>query len=110
MRILLLIAGLAAFQSSERDPLAGNPGIPNYYRIRPDVAAAGQPSDEALADIQKAGFKTVINLRTAEEGSRGEASKVETLGLEYHNIQWGSAGITKEQFDEFEKILADSAN
>jgi uncharacterized protein (TIGR01244 family) len=112
MMILLLVAGLAASaaQTSKSDPLAGNPGIPNYYRVRPDVAAAGQPSDEALADIQKAGFKTVINLRTAEEGSVVEAPKVEALGLEYHNIQWGSAGITKEQFDQFEKILGDSAN
>jgi uncharacterized protein (TIGR01244 family) len=110
MRILLLAAGLAVVQTSDRDPLAANPGIPNYYRIRPDVAAAGQPSDEALADIQKAGFKTVINLRTEEEGSRVEAPKIEALGLEYHNIQWGSAGITREQFDQFEKILADSAS
>jgi uncharacterized protein (TIGR01244 family) len=101
---------LLAVQNEPQDPLAGNPGIANYYRVRPDVATAGQPSDEALADIQKAGFKTVINLRTAEEGSIEEKPKVEALGLEYHNIPIGRDGISKEQVEVFEKILGDSAN
>jgi uncharacterized protein (TIGR01244 family) len=76
--------------------------------VRPDVATAGQPSDQALADIQKAGFKTIINLRTEQEGSLEEKPKVEALGLEYHNIPIGSDGISKEQVALFEKILGDS--
>lgn len=103
--VLLAAPGLP---QEEKDPLAGNPGINNYYRVRPDIATAGQPSDEALADIKKAGFKTVINLRTEEEGSLEEKPKVEALGLEYHNIPIGSDGINKEHVALFEKILGDS--
>jgi len=105
---LLTAPGLA--QEDRADPLAGNPGINNYYRARPDVATAGQPSDQALADIQKAGFKTIINLRTEQEGSLEEKPKVEALGLEYHNIPIGSDGISMEQVALFEKIFGDSAN
>jgi uncharacterized protein (TIGR01244 family) len=105
---LLAAPGLA--QKEKADPLAANPGINNYYRVRPDVATAGQPSDQALADIKKAGFKTVINLRTEEEGSLEEKPKVEALGLEYHNIPIGNDGISKEQVALFEKILGDSAS
>ncbi len=97
-------------KSGKGDPLAGNPGIANYYRVRPDVATAGQPSDEALADIRKAGFKTIVNLRTEEEGSLLEKPKVEALGLEYRNIPIGSDGISKEQVALFEKILGDPAS
>jgi uncharacterized protein (TIGR01244 family) len=106
---LSLLAAPSFAQEQQKDPLAGNPGIKNYYRVRPDVATAGQPSDEALADIKKAEFKTVINLRTVEEGSLEEKPKVEALGLEYHNIPIGSDGISKEQVELFEKILGDSA-
>jgi uncharacterized protein (TIGR01244 family) len=104
---LLGFSGIA--QAEKSDPLAENPGIANYYRVRPDVATAGQPTDEALADIQKAGFKTVINLRTAQEGSLEEQPKVEALGLEYQNIPIDSSGISKEQVAIFEKILGDSS-
>jgi len=105
---LSLLAAPSLAQEEKSDPLAGNPGLNNYYRVRPDVATAGQPSDQALADIQKAGFKTIINLRTEQEGSLEEKPKVEALGLEYHNIPIGSDGISKEQVALFEKILDDS--
>jgi uncharacterized protein (TIGR01244 family) len=110
IRVLFALSLLAvpSFAQEERtDSLAGNPGIRNYYRVRPDVATAGQPTDEALADIRKAGFKTVINFRTAEEGSLEEKPKVEALGLAYHNIPIGSDGIQKEHVELFEQILGD---
>ncbi len=106
---LVFLAAPSFAQEAQKDPLAGNAGIANYYRVRPDIATAGQPSDAALTDIQKAGFKTIINLRTEQEGSLEEKPKVEALGLEYHNIPIGSDGISKEQVALFEKILGDSA-
>jgi uncharacterized protein (TIGR01244 family) len=93
-----------------KDPLAGNPGIVNYYRVRPDIATAGQPSDAALEDIKKAGFKTIISLRTQEEGSLEEKPKVEALGLEYVNIPIGHEPISTADVSLFEKILGDSKN
>ncbi|MGH9333357.1 MAG: fused DSP-PTPase phosphatase/NAD kinase-like protein [Vicinamibacteria bacterium] len=107
LRTILMLALVAA---QESDPLAKHPGISNYYRVRPDVATAGQPSDAAFSDIQKAGFKAVLNLRTEEEGSVEERSKVEALGLDYYNIPIGSDGISKEQVALFEKILGESKN
>ena len=86
LALSLLAAPSFAQEKEKGDTLAGNHGIANYYRVRPDVSTAGQPSDEALADIQKAGFKSVISLRTEQEGSLEEKPKVEALGLEYHNI------------------------
>lgn len=114
VRRVILVALAASFAtigiSQEKDPLEGHPGIRNYYRVRPDIATAGQPSDEALADIQKAGFKAVLNLRTAEEGSLEEKPKVEALGLEYYNIQVDREGMTPENVALFSEIIGDSAN
>jgi len=104
----LALSGAAPAQDSAKDPLAGNAGIRNYYRLRPDIATAGQPSDEAWADIKKAGFKAVINFRTPEEGSLEEKPKVEAQGMEYFNIPIGSDGFTTEQVELFSKILGDS--
>jgi uncharacterized protein (TIGR01244 family) len=108
---LLSVAALVAPVAAQTaDPLAGNEGIPNYYRLRPDIATAGQPSDEALADVQKAGFKAVLNLRTPEEGSREEKPKVEALGMKYYNIPIGHDGFSPAILEEFRKILAENDN
>ncbi len=94
--------------AQDADPLAGNEGIPNYYRLREDIATAGQPTDEALADIQKAGFKAVLNLRTEQEGSLEEKPKVEGLGMEYYNIPIGRDGFSPAILEQFQEILAKS--
>lgn len=96
--------------AQDTDPLAGNEGIPNYYRLRDDIATAGQPSDDALADVHQAGFKAVLSLRTEQEGSLEEKPKVEALGMEYYNIPIGRDGFSPEMIEEFRTILADNAN
>ena len=109
-RCLLALATLLAASllvAQEPDPLEG---LPNYYRLRPDIATAGQPSDEALEAVQKAGFKAVLNLRTEQEGSLDEKPKVEALGMEYFNIPIGREGFSPEIVSKFRDILADSAN
>jgi uncharacterized protein (TIGR01244 family) len=76
---LLLAAPLFAQAPESVDPAA----IPNYHRIRPDLAGGGQPSAEALAQLKAMGFKTVINLRTEREGAKAEQEAVEKAGLRY---------------------------
>ena len=96
--------------AQDADPLAGNEGIPNYYRLRDDIATAGQPTDEALEDVKKAGFKAVLNLRTEQEGSLEEKPKVEALGMEYYNIPIGRDGFSPAILEQFKEILANDDN
>ena len=107
---LAIAAFVAAAATQTEDPLAGNEGIPNYYRLRDDIATAGQPSDDALADIEQAGFKAVLNLRTEQEGSLEEKPKVEALGMEYYNIPIGRDGFSPAILEQFKEILADDDN
>lgn len=113
-RSILALAMAAAFASpataQQSAPLAENEGLPNYYRLRDDIATAGQPTDEALEDIKEAGFKAVLNLRTEQEGSLEEKPKVEALGMDYYNIPIGRDGFSPEIVAEFEEILADEDN
>ncbi len=106
--VTLLAASLLVAQ--ETDPLEGQSSLPNYYRLRPDIATAGQPTDEALEAVQKAGFKAVLNLRTEQEGSLDEKPKVEALGMEYFNIPIGREGFSPEIVSKFRDILAETAN
>lgn len=107
---LALSALVLPAAAQDADPLADNEGIPNYYRLRDDIATAGQPTDEALTDVQNAGYKAILNLRTEQEGSLEEKPKVEALGMEYYNIPIGREGFSPEMIAEFQEILAENDN
>ena len=65
-----------------------------------DIYFAGQPTDENFAELKKAGFASVINLRQATEGSYTEAKEkeaVEKASLIYTHIPMsGSEELTDE--------------
>lgn len=64
-------------------------GIRNYTRVNATVACGGATPPEALADLKRLGFTSVINFRTAqEEGAAIEASQnaASDAGLKYFHI------------------------
>lgn len=68
--------------------------IPNYARLTPALAAAGQPTPEAIPKLRALGFRTVVNLRAdSEPGVAGEAEAVRAQGLDYVSVP-----ITAESF------------
>jgi uncharacterized protein (TIGR01244 family) len=74
------------------------------------VGTAGQPSESAWADLAKAGFKSVVDLRAPEE-ARGhdEASAVRTAGMEYIPLPVTPVTLRDESYDRFRKIMRDPA-
>jgi protein tyrosine phosphatase (PTP) superfamily phosphohydrolase (DUF442 family) len=63
--------------------------IYNYREAAPDLATSGQPREDQLATIAKAGYDVVINLALHNDprySLKDEASSVQKLGLEYIHI------------------------
>src|SRR5262245_35927169 len=101
---LLLVVLLASEAPASVDATQ----FPNYTRLRSDVAGSGQPSREALEALAKSGFRTVINLRRADEdGVRGEQAIVEAQGLRYVHVPVSAASLSRQDVDAVAKVLAD---
>jgi uncharacterized protein (TIGR01244 family) len=83
--------------------------IPNYKLIAPGLAAAGQPSAEALAQLKEYGFRTVINLRTAEEGAELEGEKLRAMGLAYLWVPITAASFSLKDVQAVGRVLSDPA-
>ncbi len=83
--------------------------IPAYRVIEPGLAAAGQPSPEALAKLKEMGFRTVVNLRTEQEGAAEERPVVEGEGLRYVSVPISPATFSLADVEAVEKVLADQA-
>lgn len=76
-----------------------------------DVGAAGQPSEESLARMAQAGYRTLVDLRAPEE-PRGydEAAAATRAGLRYVPIPVTQATLDDAAFDRFRGMMRDPDN
>lgn len=101
------LASLACLAASVA--LAQSAELPNRHDVLDGITAAGQPSAAALEAAAKAGFKSVIDLRTlAEERGFDEQATVEGLGMSYVNLPVeGAAGVSYANAGALDKLLAE---
>ncbi len=74
------------------------------------VLSGGQPTQEQIEAAARAGFRTVINLRTEQEaGFEWERQAVEDLGMRYVLIPVaGAQGLTRENVERVDAALAEA--
>jgi len=85
-------------------------GIPYVVFLQEDIVGGGVPSQEALEEIKRQGFKSVIDLRTMIEGTLFEQTSVKKLGIKYYNIPIHGFDISQEKVNQLAEILSDSKN
>ncbi|MCU0977729.1 MAG: protein tyrosine phosphatase family protein [Pirellulaceae bacterium] len=74
------------------------------------VFLAGQPTPEGFAEAQKAGVRTVVNLRAANELNWDEKATVVELGMQYVHVPVASAdALTDDVFQQMRQLLKDKA-
>jgi len=101
----LLLAAVAAW--SQIPESVGPESIPNYRVIRPGLAVGGQPSPQALARLKEMGFRTVVNLRTEQEGGKDEEKAVRAAGLAYVWVPVSAATFSAADVDAVARVVDD---
>ncbi len=81
--------------------------IPNARVPLEGVLSGGQPTPEQIEAAARAGFRTVINLRTEQEpGFEWEREAVEKLGMRYVQMPvTGPESLTRESVERFDAEL-----
>ncbi|HQX80661.1 MAG TPA: sulfur transferase domain-containing protein [Vicinamibacterales bacterium] len=88
-------------------------GVRNYTKVDATVGCAGATDSKALANIAKAGYKAVLNLREATEaGALIDESKTaaEAAGLKYIHLPFKGSAPDPKVADEFLKIVGNTDN
>jgi uncharacterized protein (TIGR01244 family) len=89
------------------------PGITNFSRVETTIACGGATAPEAMPEIKKLGFKSVINLRQASEQganiAEGEAA-AKAAGLIYVHIPFDAAKADPAVADKFVAEVTKPAN
>ena len=90
------------------------PGIRNYTQVNATVACAGATTLEALEEVRRRGFVSVVNFRTVGENGAtnpGEASeKASELGLKYFHIPFRSPEAWAGAAEQFLEVIANPDN
>jgi uncharacterized protein (TIGR01244 family) len=80
------------------------PGITNLARLETTVACAGATRAEAIPEIKKMGFASVINLRQASEPGadiEAEAAAAKAAGLRFFHIPFNGQTPDPAVADQF---------
>ena len=111
---LILIASVmlgTAVATTARTQGEAPSGIVNYTRVDATVACGGATPPEALADLKRLGFVSLINFRTADEqGADIEASLAAAAdaGLKYFHLPFRAP--SPELAHQFLRVIADETN
>ena len=105
---LLSVAILGAGPTFAEIPTAVDPAdIPNYQVIRPGLAFGGQPGPETLERLGDMGFRTIVNIRTEQEGAPDEGVVVKAQGLTFVWVPVSPGTFSLEDVEAVEKVLDD---
>lgn len=105
--VLALAAPLYAQQVTKESI----PGVKNLARLQTTVACAGAITPEAMPEIKKMGFASVINLREATEAGADiekQEAAATAAGLRYFHVPLNTAKPDPKVADQFLKVIANA--
>jgi uncharacterized protein (TIGR01244 family) len=106
--VALVLTGPAFAQKVTKQDI---PGIRNFARVETTVACGGTITAEAMPELKKMGFKSIVNLRLASEREANveeEAAAAEAASLNYTHIPFNTREPDPGQVTKFLDVIASS--
>jgi uncharacterized protein (TIGR01244 family) len=102
----VLVASVAAAQEVTRPPV---PGATNFARLETTVACGGATTPEAVPEVKKMGFASIINLRERDEHEANideEEAAAKAAGITFVNIPISGSKPDPAAADKFLATMA----
>lgn len=107
---LVSLAAAASCAAAPSCPVSVDPSLMiNYRVVKPGLAVSGKISDAGLAQLKALGFKTILNLRTEQEGAKAEEAAVKAQGLRYEWVPVTADTLSLDDVSRVERVLDDPA-
>ena len=108
IRFALLVVVAAAFgsrpASAQQVTKQAVPGVQNFAKLETTVACGGATTPEAVPELKKMGFASIINLRLPSEAGanvEGEAAAAKAAGINFYNIPFSGQSPDPKVADQF---------
>src|SRR5437868_15083515 len=79
------------------------PGVTNFARLETTVACGGATKAEAVPELKKMGFASIINLRVATEAGANvddEAAAAKAAGIKFFHIPFNTAAADPKEREQ----------
>jgi uncharacterized protein (TIGR01244 family) len=89
------------------------PGVTNFARLETTVACGGATTPEAVPELKKMGFKSIINLRLPTEAGANvdaEAAASKAAGINFFNIPFSGQSPDPKVADAFLEAITTPGN
>src|SRR5258706_9959724 len=111
---LLAAAGVASMSARTQQVTKQDvDGVKNFKRLETTVACAGATKADAVPEIKKMGFASIINLREAsEEGANVEAEEAaaKNVGMRYYHIPFNGSNPDPAVAEKFLNAITASGS
>jgi uncharacterized protein (TIGR01244 family) len=102
--ILVAVGSAALLTAGQQVTKENVPGVTNFTRLETTVACAGAVKVEAVPEIRKMGFASIINLRQASEPGAdidAEAAAAKATGIRFYHIPFNGQAPEPAVADRF---------
>ena len=102
--ILAVVSSTALSTATQQVTKETVPGVTNLARLETTVACAGAVKVEAVPEIKKMGFASIINLRQASEPGAdidAEAAAAKAAGIRFYHIPFNGQSPEPAVADKF---------
>ena len=113
VRLVSLAVVVTAEASAQQVTKKDIPGISTFAQVETTIACGGSTKPEAIREIAKMGFKSVINLRLAsEQGAmvEEEGAVVKAAGMNYVHLPFDAQSPDAHLIDNFIAAVTAPAN
>jgi protein tyrosine/serine phosphatase len=101
--ILLVWLSFCSVSFAGHRGLPAQEGVLNFGRIGQDVYRGAQPDTAAVANLQRLGVKSIIDLRKPSQVRKAEADEAHASGITYTNVPL--AGMSRPTDAQVQTVL-----
>jgi uncharacterized protein (TIGR01244 family) len=115
LSVLLFVAALFGGRAASAQQVTKQtvPGVTNFAKLETTVACGGATTPEAVPELKKMGFASIINLRAPTEAGANvdaEAAAAKTAGINFFNIPFNGARPDPAVADTFLATITAKGN
>ena len=117
IKLSLMLMVAAAFgsrpASAQQVTKQSVPGVSNFAKLETTVACGGATTPEAVPELKKMGYASIINLRVPTEPGANvdaEAAAAKTAGINFYNIPFNGATPDPAVADKFLATITAKGN
>jgi uncharacterized protein (TIGR01244 family) len=89
------------------------PGVTNFAKLDTTIACGGATTPEAVPEIKKMGYASIVNMRVATEPGanvEGEAAAAKAVGINFIHLPFNGSSPDPAVADQFLKLMAQPEN